>query len=49
MLTIMFKIVLRTFEAEILKILKNIQAQLKNWTFLQQKSVKFPSEILRWS
>ena len=30
----MFKNVLRTFEAEILKILKNIQPQPKNWKFL---------------
>ena len=29
-LTIMFKIVLRTFEAEILKIFKNIQSWPKN-------------------
>ena len=36
-LTIMFKIILRTFEAEILKIFKNIQPQLKNETFLYKK------------
>ena len=29
-LTVMFKIILRTFEAEILKIFKNIQPQPKN-------------------
>ena len=33
----MFKIILRTFEAEILKIFKNIQPQLKNETFLYKK------------
>ena len=37
LLTILFKNVLRTFEAGILKIFKNIQSQPKNQTFLEKK------------
>ena len=34
----MFKNILRTFEAEILKIVKNIQPQPKIWMFLKKES-----------
>ena len=38
-LTVMFKNILRTFEAEILEIVKNIQPQRKNLGVLIKKSV----------
>ena len=40
--TFMFQNILRTFEAELLQIFKNIQPQLKNWKFLYMEKSEPP-------
>ena len=44
---ILFKNILRTFEAEILEVFKNIQPQPKNWTFLKTCSREFKQQNLQ--